>query len=319
MTAGGVFRTVVGMNPILEVQQLSKRYGDVVAVDGVDLTVNEGEIFGILGLNGAGKTTMVECAQGLRRPDGGSVRLLGRDPRRDRSALASRVGSQLQDSNLPERMRVSEAVKLFADRRVSRDAVGEWGLDGLWGKSFGSLSGGQRQRLFIALALVNEPEIVFLDELTQGLDPSARRVVWDLVRRIRDRGTTVVLVTHFTDEAEILCDRVVVMRDGGLVAHGSPAELVEQYGPGVGVSFTEPHAEAAELRSICGVRSVGLSGERVELRGDRRMLAHVGAHLVDASRARGRPVPTDLHVDEPSLEDALLELIGPGIPRRTAA
>ena len=319
MTAGGVFRTVVGMNPILEVQQLSKRYGDVVAVDGVDLTVNEGEIFGILGLNGAGKTTMVECAQGLRRPDGGSVRLLGRDPRRDRSALASRVGSQLQDSNLPERMRVSEAVKLFADRRVSSDAVGEWGLDGLWGKSFGSLSGGQRQRLFIALALVNEPEIVFLDELTQGLDPSARRVVWDLVRRIRDRGTTVVLVTHFTDEAEILCDRVVVMRDGGLVAHGSPAELVEQYGPGVGVSFTDPHAEAAELRSICGVRSVGLSGERVELRGDRRMLAHVGAHLVDASRARGRPVPTDLHVDEPSLEDALLELIGPGIPRRTAA
>ena len=163
----------------------------------------------------------------------------------------------------------------------------EWGLDGLWGKSFGSLSGGQRQRLFIALALVNEPEIVFLDELTQGLDPSARRVVWDLVRRIRDRGTTVVLVTHFTDEAEILCDRVVVMRDGGLVAHGSPAELVEQYGPGVGVSFTDPHAEAADLRSICGVRSVGLSGDRVELRGDRRMLAHVGAHLVDASRARG--------------------------------
>ena len=115
----------------------------------------------------------------------------------------------------------------------------EWGLEELWGKSFGSLSGGQRQRLFIALALVNEPEIVFLDELTQGLDPSARRVVWDLVKRIRDRGTTVVLVTHFTDEAEILCDRVVVMRDGGLVAHGSPAELVEQHGPGVGVSFTD--------------------------------------------------------------------------------
>ena len=314
MTAVGAFRNVAGMTPVLEVQQLSKRYGDVVAVDGVDLTVDEGEILGILGLNGAGKTTMVECAQGLRRPDGGSVRLLGRDPRRDRSALASRVGSQLQDSNLPERMRVSEAVKLFADRRVSRDAVGEWGLDALWGKSFGSLSGGQRQRLFIALALLNEPEIVFLDELTQGLDPSARRVVWDLVRRIRDRGTTVVLVTHFTDEAEILCDRVVVMRDGGFVAHGSPAELVEQYGPGVGVSFTDPHAEAGDLRSIGGVRSVGLSGDRVELRGDRTMLAHVGAHLVDAGRARGRPVPADLHVDEPSLEDALLELIG-----RTAA
>ena len=129
-------------------------------------------------------------------------------------------------------MRVSEAVALFADRRMSPDAVAEWGLDRLWDKSFGSLSGGQRQRLFIALALLNEPEIVFLDELTQGLDPSARRVVWELIKLIRARGTTVVLVTHFIDEAEVLCDRVVVMRDGRFVAHGTPAELVEQYGPG---------------------------------------------------------------------------------------
>jgi ABC-2 type transport system ATP-binding protein len=307
------------MTPILEVEQLSKRYGDVVAVDGVDLSVTEGEIFGILGLNGAGKTTMVECVQGLRRADSGSVRLLDRDPRRERSVLASRVGCQLQDSNLPERMRVSEAVKLFADRRVSRSAVADWGLDELWGKSFGSLSGGQRQRLFIALALINEPEIVFLDELTQGLDPSARRVVWDLVKQIRDRGTTVVLVTHFTDEAEVLCDRVVVMRAGSLVAHGAPAELVDRHGPGVGVSFTDPQAAAAELRSICGVSSVGLSGDRVELRGDRRMLVHVGAHLVETSRARGTALPVDVHVHEPSLEDAVLELIGPGIPTTSSA
>jgi ABC-2 type transport system ATP-binding protein len=310
MTNTGAIRAVTAMVPILEIEQLSKRYGDLVAVDRVYLSVGRGEIFGILGLNGAGKTTLVECAQGLRRPDAGSVRLLGRDPQRERSALAARVGSQLQDSNLPERMRVREAVMLFADRRVSPDAMAEWGLDELWGKSFGSLSGGQRQRLFIALALVNEPEIVFLDELTQGLDPAARRVVWDLVRRIRDRGTTVVLVTHFTDEAEVLCDRVVVMRDGGLVAHGSPAELVDRHGLGVGVSFTDPKAEAADLRAIRGVRSVGIAGDRVELRGDRQMLAHVGAHLVETGRARGIPVPTDLHVDEPSLEDAVLELIG---------
>ena len=200
---------------------------------------HEGEIFGILGLNGAGKTTLVECAQGLRHPDGGTVRLLGRDPARDRSALASRVGSQLQDSNLPERMRVSEAVALFADRRMSPDAVAEWGLDRLWGKSFGSLSGASGSACSSPWRSLNEPEIVFLDELTQGLDPSARRVVWDLVKLIRARGTTVVLVTHFIDEAEVLCDRVVVMRDGRFVAHGSPAELVEQYGPGVGVSFTD--------------------------------------------------------------------------------
>jgi ABC-2 type transport system ATP-binding protein len=314
MTGASAIPTLASMVPILEIERLSKRYGDLVAVDSVDLSVTEGEIFGILGLNGAGKTTLVECAQGLRRPDAGSVRLLGRDPRHERSALAARVGSQLQDSNLPERMRVNEAVKLFAERRVSRDAIAEWGLDELWSKSFGSLSGGQRQRLFIALALVNEPEIVFLDELTQGLDPAARRIVWDLVKQIRDRGTTVVLVTHFTDEAEVLCDRVVMMRDGRLVAHGSPAELVERHGPGVGVSFTDPNAEAVELRSICGVRSVGISGDRVELRGDRRMLAHIGAHLVEMSRARGTPVPTDLHVDEPRLEDAVLDLIG-----RTAA
>jgi ABC-2 type transport system ATP-binding protein len=310
MTNTDAIRTATGTVPILEIEQLTKRYGDLVAVDRVDLSVDEGEIFGILGLNGAGKTTLVECAQGLRRPDAGSIRLLGRDPQRERSALAARVGSQLQDSNLPERMRVNEAVALFADRRLSPDAMAEWGLDRLWNKSFGSLSGGQRQRLFIALALVNEPEIVFLDELTQGLDPSARRIVWDLVKQIRDRGTTVVLVTHFTDEAEVLCERVVVMRDGGLVAHGSPAELVDQYGPGVGVSFTDPNAEATDLCAIPGVRSLGVSGSRVELRGDRQMLAHVGAHLVETSRVRGTPVPTNIHVDEPSLEDAVLHLIG---------
>src|SRR5918995_4765408 len=211
MTTAGAIRTVRGMVPILEIEQLSKRYGDLVAVDRVDLSVGQGEIFGILGLNGAGKTTLVECAQGLRRPDAGSVRLLGRDPQRERSALAARVGSQLQDSNLPERMRVSEAVRLFADRRVSPDAMAEWGLDELWSKSFGSLSGGQRQRLFVALALVNEPEVVFLDELTQGLDPAARRTAWQLIHAMRDRGATVVLVTHYMDEAERLCDRVAVM------------------------------------------------------------------------------------------------------------
>jgi ABC-2 type transport system ATP-binding protein len=294
----------------LDIERLRKTYGDHVAVDDVDLSVVEGEIFGILGLNGAGKTTMVECAQGLRRADAGSVRLLGRDPQRQRSALASRVGSQLQDSNLPERMRVNEAVRLFAERRITPDAMAEWGLDPLWDKSFGSLSGGQRQRLFIALALLNEPEIVFLDELTQGLDPAARRIVWDLVKRIRDRGTTVVLVTHFIDEAEELCDRVVVMREGRIVAHGSPTELVDQHGPGIGVSFTDPHADAADLRSINGVRSVALSGDHVELRGDRRMLVHIGAFLVDQSTTRDIPIPADLHVAEPSLEDAVLELIG---------
>jgi ABC-2 type transport system ATP-binding protein len=310
MSGATHIRTIAGVAPILEVNRLTKRYGDRVAVDSVDVTVTRGEIFGILGVNGAGKTTLVECAQGLRRADGGTIRLLGRDPERERSVLAARVGSQLQDSNLPERMRVREAVKLFAEHSVPRERMAEWGLDELWDQSFGSLSGGQRQRLFIALALVNDPEVVFLDELTQGLDPSARRIVWDLVLRIRDRGTTVVLVTHFTEEAEILCDRVAVMRDGGIVAEGAPTELVNRYGPGIGVSFTDPNADPAILQSLCGVRSVALSASRVELRGDRRMVAHVGAHLVETSTRRHAPVPGDLRVHEPSLEDALLELIG---------
>jgi ABC-2 type transport system ATP-binding protein len=299
---------VAGM--VIEIEGLVKRYGDVVAVDGVDLTVAEGEIFGILGLNGAGKTTLVECAQGLRRQDRGVVRVLGHDPLRERRFLARRVGSQLQDSNLPARMRVSEALHLFAAKPVAPRAVAEWGLDQIWDKSFASLSGGQRQRLFIALALVDQPEIVFFDELTQGLDPSARRIVWELVKRIRDRGTTVVLVTHFTEEAEVLCDRMVVMREGSVVARGSPGELVERHGPGIGVSFTDPNADAADLRTICGVRSVVISGGHVQLRGERRMLAPIGAYLVETHAARGTSVPTDIHVDEPNLEDAVLELIG---------
>jgi ABC-2 type transport system ATP-binding protein len=308
MTAAQGRHMVAGM--VIEIEGLVKRYGDVVAVDGVDLTVAEGEIFGILGLNGAGKTTLVECAQGLRRPDRGAVRVLGRDPLRERRFLARRVGSQLQDSNLPPRMRVSEALRLFAAEPVAPRAVAEWGLDQIWDKSFASLSGGQRQRLFIALALVDQPEIVFFDELTQGLDPSARRIVWELVKRIRDRGTTVVLVTHFTEEAEVLCDRMVVMREGRVVAGGSPDELVERHGPGIGVSYTDPNADAADLRTICGVRSVVISGGRVQLRGERRMLAPIGAYLVETHSARGTSVPTDIHVDEPNLEDAVLELIG---------
>jgi ABC-2 type transport system ATP-binding protein len=295
-------------DPAVQITGLTKRYGDRVAVDGVDLAVGRGEVFGLLGANGAGKTTMVECAQGLRRPDGGSVRVLGLDPLRQRSRLASRIGSQLQHSELPDRMRVGEAIRLFADGPVPDAAVEEWGLGELWRVPFGALSGGQQQRLFIGLALLNQPDVVFLDELTQGLDPAARRAVWGLIAAIRDRSTTVVLVTHFADEAEVLCDRLAVMRRGRIVAEGTPGELIDRHGQGLTMSFTLPEADVAALRAVPGVEAVVVSGPRVELHGRRTMVAHVGAHLVGRANP-DRPVPDDIHVTEPSLEAALIRLI----------
>jgi ABC-2 type transport system ATP-binding protein len=296
----------------VEIRALTKRYGPHVAVDGIDLDVRRGEVFGILGANGAGKTTAVECAQGLRRPDGGTIRVLGLDPVRQRARLGSRVGSQLQHSELPDRLRVGEALRLFADGPLPAATADEWGLRDLWRTPFGGLSGGQRQRLFIALALLNDPEVVFLDELTQGLDPAARRSVWNLIAAIRARSTTVVLVTHFADEAELLCDRIAVMRSGRIVAQGTPAELIERHGPGISMSFTLPGADAAGahvagLRAVPGVEAVVVSGSRVEVHGRRAMLAPVGAHLV-ATACGGEP-PADISVTEPDLESALLDLL----------
>jgi ABC-2 type transport system ATP-binding protein len=220
--------------PIVEVASLHKAYGATVAVADVSFTVAEGEIFGILGPNGAGKTTTVECLQGLRHPDGGTIRVLGLDPASQAEQLRRRIGSQLQDSALPGRLRVAEAIELFAafaQHPVGCDELlARWRLEDQRGQTFDSLSGGQRQRLFIALAFVNSPEVVFLDELTQGLDPQARRATWELIREIQQGGTTVVLVTHFMDEAEYLCDRVAVVDRGKLVALDTPEGLIDGLG-----------------------------------------------------------------------------------------
>jgi ABC-2 type transport system ATP-binding protein len=207
-------------------------------VDDASFSVRQGEIFAILGPNGAGKTTTVECIQGLRCPDGGTIRVLGLDPTSQAAQLRQRIGSQLQDSALPGRLRVAEAIELFAafaHRPVDRDQLlVRWRLDDQRAQTFDSLSGGQRQRLFIALAFVNSPELVSLDELTQGLDPQARRATWELIREIRDGGTTVVLVIHFMDEAEHLCDRVAVVDRGKVVALDSPQGADRPAGAAVG-------------------------------------------------------------------------------------
>ena len=222
------------MPAVIEVDGLRRRYGALVAVDGISFQVQEREIFGIVGPNGAGKTTTVECLEGLRRRDGGRLRVLGLDPARDRPRLHQRIGVQLQQAALPNRLKVWEALDLYASfyrrARPWRELLDQWGLAGRRDAAFDRLSGGERQRLLVAMALVGDPEVVFLDELTSGLDPQARRATWELVRAIRDGGTTVILVTHLMDEAQRLCDRVAVVDRGRLVGLGTPQALVRQAG-----------------------------------------------------------------------------------------
>ena len=230
---------------VVSVRDLRKSYGATRAVDGVSFDVRGGEVFGIVGPNGAGKTTTVECLIGLRGPDSGSVRVLGLDPRVNARELRLRSGVQLQGAALPEGIRVWEALALFASLYPRpadwRELLRDWGLEEKRNARFSSLSGGQRQRLFVALALVNRPEIVFLDELTSGLDPQARRASWDMVDGLRARGTTVVLVTHAMEEAEALCDRVAIIDHGQVVALDTPRRLID--------SLAAPGGAPARLRS----------------------------------------------------------------------
>jgi ABC-2 type transport system ATP-binding protein len=296
---------------VIEVQNLRKTYGTTVAVADISFTVNEGEIYGLLGPNGAGKTTTVECLQSLRQPDSGTISVLGLDPRTQAQELRRRIGSQLQESALPDRIRVWEALDLFAS--VTPDALDwhvlleQWGLSEKQKASFSSLSGGQRQRLFIALALVNNPRLVFLDEMTTGLDPAARRVAWDLIRTVREHGTTVVLVTHFMDEAEKLCDRVAIVDHGKIAAIDTPQGLITEHASEVRVVFTTEQLDLTWLDEIPEVRKVARTGPRVEVEGSGPVLALVAAALVQHGIT-----PSDLRVEQPSLEDVFLKLTGTG-------
>ena len=297
------------MNAVLRVEHLQKRYGSFTAVEDVSLSVEDGEIFGILGPNGAGKTTTVECLQGLRFADGGELSVLGHDPRREAKQLRRRIGSQLQESALPDRIKVREALEFFSTLTPngpdSVTVMEQWGLAEKRDATFGSLSGGQQQRLFVALAVVNAPELVFLDEMTTGLDPSSRRVAWGLIRQIRDRGATVVLVTHFMDEAENLCDRLAVIADRRVVAIDTPDGLVDRYAGEAKVTFSTDATNVGFLEQVDGVEGVEHSGRRVAVKGHGAVLANVAAALV----ARG-PAPTDLQVRRGNLEDAFLRITG---------
>jgi ABC-2 type transport system ATP-binding protein len=299
----------------LEVERLVKRYGDFIAVDGISFTVEEGEIFGILGPNGSGKTTTVESLQGLRRIDGGQVRVLGLDPTTQAAEVRRKIGSQLQESALPDRVKVWEALDLFGSIREGGrpwpELLDDWGLTEKRNARFGTLSGGQQQRLFVALALVNDPSLVFLDEMTTGLDPASRRVAWDLIRRIRDRGATVVLVTHFMDEAEALCDRLMVMDRGVIVAEGTPSGLIDRYGGGVRVKFTLDGQDVGWLSSVPHVSDWGRERNRYEVRGHGPVLAHLAAALLEHGLE-----PSDLRQERATLEDVFLALTTDEEPAR---
>ena len=294
--------------PVIEVEHLSKRYRDVVAVDDVSFTVERGEIFGILGPNGAGKTTTVEMIEGLRTPDGGTVRVLGLDPRRDGAELRQRVGVQLQESQLPDKLEVAEALELygsFYDRPADRRRLLEdLGLADRRDAKFGKLSGGQKQRLSIALALIGNPEIAILDELTTGLDPQARRDTWELIEQIRDRGVTVVLVTHFMEEAERLADRVAVIDAGRLVAIDSPTGLVSRLDAGQRIRFrpTTPLDDRI-LTELPEVRSVRRSGSQVLVTSTGELLQAVISVL-----ARHHIVAAELRMEQANLDDAFMAL-----------
>jgi ABC-2 type transport system ATP-binding protein len=294
------------LTPVITVEHLEKRYGNAVVVRDVSFDVTRGEVFGILGPNGSGKTTTVECLQGLRRIDGGAVRVLGYDPMVQADELRHHIGSQLQESALPDRMKVWEALRLFASLSEGGPAwqtvMDEWGLAEKRNAAFADLSGGQQQRLFVALALVNAPEVVFLDEMTTGLDPASRRVAWELVERVRDQGTTVVLVTHFMDEAERLCDRVALMDHRGVIALGTPAELVASACGAGTVTFTTTD-DVLFLEQVTGVEGVTRTGRLVSVSGTGPLLAHVAVALVNHGI-----VPEDLEVHRASLEDAYLAL-----------
>ncbi len=295
--------------PAIEARALTKRFGTILAVDRLDLVVPGGSIFGLLGPNGAGKTTTIEILEGLLRPDEGSVRVLDIDVRREPGRLKERIGVQLQAAALYPDLTVTELVDLFASfyarRRPTNDLINELGLDERSAALTKELSGGQRQRLSIALALVNDPELIFLDEPTTGLDPQGRRSLWDHIERIRGEGQTILLTTHYMDEAEQLCDRLVVMDKARIVAEGSPRELIERYST----------REVTELRFAAGVQDTldgqleGLA-ERIELLPDRVLLyADDGEAAAAAAHARGLQPETVL-VRRSSLEDVFLRLTG---------
>jgi ABC-2 type transport system ATP-binding protein len=302
-------------HPVIQVSGVRKTYKATVAVDEVSFEVFDGEIFGLIGPNGAGKTTTMECVQGLRTPDRGSISVLGLDPFRDVYSLQDRIGAQLQQAQLQKRIKVWEAVHLWAALYKRKTSDGDRLLEqlGLADKRdawFMNLSGGQKQRLFIALALINDPEVVFLDELTTGLDPQARRTIWELVRDIRHRGKTVFLTTHLMEEAERLCDRVAILDHGRIIDMDTPERLVRRHCPERSVVLATEDAIAADhFRRIPQVTSVAANHGRLTIQGTGEDLVMEVIRCLSDERIR----VTDFRTVMPTLEDVFLKVTGHSI------
>jgi ABC-2 type transport system ATP-binding protein len=303
------------MRPVIQVSGVRKTYGSMVAVDEVSFEVHDGEIFGLIGPNGAGKTTTMECIEGLRKPDRGSISVLGLDPFRQVYKLQERIGVQLQQAQLQKRIKVWETLDLWASlyRKKTKDAenlLEQLGLTDKRNDWFMNLSGGQKQRLFIALALINDPEVVFLDELTTGLDPQARRAIWDLVRGIRERGKTVFLTTHLMEEAERLCDRVAIIEHGRIIDMDTPQNLVDRHCPerSVVLVTSDPAAEA-HFRAIPGVLSVSSADSRFTISGRGEDLVTQVIQCLSEHSIR----VSDFRTILPNLEDVFLKLTGHSI------
>jgi ABC-2 type transport system ATP-binding protein len=303
------------MPPVIQVSRLRKTYGATVAVDDVSFEVEQGEIFGLIGPNGAGKTTTMECIEGIRAADRGTISVLDLDPARDAYKLQHRIGVQLQQAQLQKRIKVWEAVDLWAaiyrkPADYGKKLLEQLGLAEKRNAWFMTLSGGQKQRLFIALALINDPEVVFLDELTTGLDPQARRAIWDLVRGIRERGKTVFLTTHLMEEAERLCDRVAIIEHGRIVDVDKPQSLVNRHCPERSVILETDDPGAAErFRAMPQVETVTCSGQEITIRGRGDDLVTEVIRCLSENRIR----VTDFRTVLPNLEDVFLKLTGRSI------
>ncbi|MET7490314.1 ABC transporter ATP-binding protein [Streptomyces sp. NPDC005538] len=298
----------MSVTPVIEVTALRKSYGGRAVVDGVSFAVEEGEIFGILGPNGAGKTTTVECVEGLRVPDAGRVRVTGLDPVADHERVARVLGAQLQESELQAKLTVREALELYASFYPHpadwKPLAERLGLTAQLTTRFAKLSGGQKQRLFIALALIGDPRVVVLDELTTGLDPRARRDTWQLIEEVRASGVTVLLVTHFMEEAQRLCDRIAVIDQGRVAALDTPDGLIRRSAGSTVISFT-PSAplDDGDLNALPALTAVTRKDGRITLSGSDETVNAVITLL-----ARGHITAHQLRVSDATLDDAFLDL-----------
>ena len=299
-------------NSILQVENLVKGYGDVQAVRGVSFSVEEGEVFGLLGPNGAGKTTTVEILEGLRTPDSGRVSVCGLDPQKDPQELKHEIGAALQSTSLPDKLRVMEALRLFSSfyrrHRSPEELLKRFGLEEKRNTFYSQLSGGQKQRLALAMALVNDPKVLFFDEPTSGLDPQVRREIYDIIEELRREKKTIVMTTHYIEEAERLCDRVAIVDHGQVIALGSPRELKERSGDKTRLEVRLARPEPQDvLKDLEGVTECRILGDSYILHCRRPPQAIVA--LVKHLESQGNEL-VSLEIATPSLEDVFIELTG---------